>query len=522
MDALLSEISDLKAENADLAGERDALRKRVDDNHQEMEKLRAEKNQETEKLRAEIAALRARLGEAAKVEAQMEPDAEEEEAKREAAAEDARFECSFYFVSADYLRASTLTTLPSFQELQKTDGAIVRRTLSTGAAYRGEYTAKLLAVSHRWEHPSAPDGTGEQMRQIQAYTREHPEIEGVWYDYWSMPQGDRTRAQRVWFKRMLSNVNLLYLGLRVLALIDISYLSRFWTQFEAWLSMQEGSSDGLRPAPVSRRRVEMRCLHNATAGTEDKKLQSMWEAVTPSEAHALLSKPDVTVTNLSDKETQLVKVKQLDGEMRAAYSAGAAEALKASGVRAEDMNVRFAGATLREAGYTAPEVFGWRMKLLQRGGDTAKEALAAIKQLEPAERAEAAETLGLDPAGCTLEVLEGVVQLEDSHREVRLAAVSTLGKLEAAALAQHAGAIVAKLEDSDWGVRKAAVLTLGMLEAAALAQHADAIVAKLKHSDGGVRGASVSALGKLEAAALLSLSHSEALKTAREKQEGGP
>ena len=108
-----------------------------------------------------------------------------------------------------------------------------------------------------------------------------------------------------------TQVNLLYLGLRVLALIDISYLSRFWTQFEAWLSMQEGSPDGLRPAPVSRRRVEMCCIHNATKGAEDVKLQSMWKAVTPDEAHALLSKPDVTVTNQSDKEMQLVKVKQL-------------------------------------------------------------------------------------------------------------------------------------------------------------------------------------------------------------------
>lgn len=38
--------------------------------------------------------------------------------------------------------------------------------------------------------------------------------------------------------RVLRTVNLLYLGTRVLVLADISYLSRFWTQFEAWLSMQ--------------------------------------------------------------------------------------------------------------------------------------------------------------------------------------------------------------------------------------------------------------------------------------------
>lgn len=45
-----------------------------------------------------------------------------------------------------------------------------------------------------------------------------------------MPQGERTPAETVRFKRMLHNVNLLYLGCSVLALIDISYLSRFWVR----------------------------------------------------------------------------------------------------------------------------------------------------------------------------------------------------------------------------------------------------------------------------------------------------
>lgn len=44
-----------------------------------------------------------------------------------------------------------------------------------------------------------------------------------------MPQGkDKTEADKIFFDHMLQNVNLLYLGCRVLALIDISYLSRFW------------------------------------------------------------------------------------------------------------------------------------------------------------------------------------------------------------------------------------------------------------------------------------------------------
>ena len=42
-----------------------------------------------------------------------------------------------------------------------------------------------------------------------------------------MPQGKRTRADKLAFRWMLQNVNLLYLGCSVLLLVDISYLSRF-------------------------------------------------------------------------------------------------------------------------------------------------------------------------------------------------------------------------------------------------------------------------------------------------------
>ena len=56
-------------------------------------------------------------------------------------------------------------------------------------------------------------------------------------------------------------------------------------------------------------------------------------------------------------------------------------------------------------------------------------------------------------------------RLEHSKEGVREAAVSTLGQLDAATLAQHAPALVARLEDSESGVRKAAVSTLGRLDA---------------------------------------------------------
>ena len=85
---------------------------------------------------------------------------------------------------------------------------------------------------------------------------------------------------------------------------------------------------------------------------------------------------------------------------------------------------------------------------------------------------------------------------------VRWAALKTVGKLDAPALAPHAAALVAKLEDSEYYVRKAAVETLGKLDAAALAQHAAALVAMLEDSDHDVRKAAVETLGKLDAAGI--------------------
>ena len=70
-----------------------------------------------------------------------------------------------------------------------------------------------------------------------------------------------------------------------------------------------------------------------------------------------------------------------------------------------------------------------------------------------------------------------IAMLENHNDNVRYAAVKTLGQLDAAVLAQHAPAIVAKLEDSDSDVRLAAVDMLvklkaaGKLDAAVFAQH---------------------------------------------------
>ena len=69
-------------------------------------------------------------------------------------------------------------------------------TLNADEAYRNGYARTLLSVSHRWEDPSQPDVAGAQMREVRQYLLEHEEIEGVWYDFWSMPQDERTADER--------------------------------------------------------------------------------------------------------------------------------------------------------------------------------------------------------------------------------------------------------------------------------------------------------------------------------------
>ena len=48
------------------------------------------------------------------------------------------------------------------------------------------------------------------------------------------------------------------------------------------------TAPGLGAASEVKRRVTIECLHNATAGSEDKKLVAMWERVTHKDAHTLL------------------------------------------------------------------------------------------------------------------------------------------------------------------------------------------------------------------------------------------
>ena len=127
-----------------------------------------------------------------------------------------------------------------------------------------------------------------------------------------MPQGKAKSAiEKQEIRVMLPNINLLYLGCSVLILLDLSYLSRFWTQFEAYLSLRRATVRGLTDASPEQRRVTIRCMYNKQPAME-RMLIDTWAHKNLHEAHEYLARPDVIVTNESDKEQQLLKLWQLD------------------------------------------------------------------------------------------------------------------------------------------------------------------------------------------------------------------
>jgi len=156
------------------------------------------------------------------------------------------------------------------------------------------------------------------MYELQSYLLANRDIELVWVDYSCMPQRERNgqeaaRELREEFKAMLPNINLIYIGCSVLVLADLSYVSRFWTQFECWLAMCEPSEEGLTGSATRnhQRRCDIRCIHNAPASFE-KMLRELWSSKDWVEVYRVLMRPDVDVTNASDKTQQLPKIPLLN------------------------------------------------------------------------------------------------------------------------------------------------------------------------------------------------------------------
>jgi hypothetical protein len=83
------------------------------------------------------------------------------------------------------------------------------------------------------------------------------------------------------------------------------------TQFEAYLSLRTVTANGLDVTPDAERRCVITCIHNAPASFSEA-LTGMWATKTADQAYDVLVKPDVRVTNQSDKDVQLPKLKTLN------------------------------------------------------------------------------------------------------------------------------------------------------------------------------------------------------------------
>ena len=197
---------------------------------------------------------------------------------------------------------------------------------------------------------------------------QHTEIEYVWYDYWCLPQTvphpsqigvheakqnqslpnqrTKTEAEKKAFNYMLRNIHNVYLGCSVLILLDDSYFGRFWTQFEAWMSMRTSKSEfslawsdevegdaaaaaadadtvSAVPSADASADAESRwtaaVLYGKTAleiETMTQHLISKWQYVHSKEAHDKLNKPDCLVTNDHDKHVMLMQLLDIEKEVK--------------------------------------------------------------------------------------------------------------------------------------------------------------------------------------------------------------
>ena len=226
----------------------------------------------------------------------------------------------FWFLRADFVLSFSGKKMPIFQELQRdSPGALEQIEISFEDVLSGTLATSYCVCSHRWMLSDRPDEDGTQLRAVKEHLGANRHLKHVWFDAWCMPQGKRSPEDEAGFRAMLANVNLLYLGMSVLILLDLSYLSRFWTQLEAWLAMQDTTLGGLKSAVgTARERHTIKCIYNAGGGMAGE-LVRMWASKTPAEAFQTLSQPDVSVTNQSDKEVHLPKIEGLDEQVKGAF-----------------------------------------------------------------------------------------------------------------------------------------------------------------------------------------------------------
>lgn len=219
----------------------------------------------------------------------------------------------FTFLSAQKILEYPGVKLPHFRAVNLDEHlgpmALVEMSISLAEVMADALRLKeCVAVSHRWLQPMNPDPRGEQLRCLKRFLAANPSVKYVWLDWCSLPQNvwlQRTAEEEAHFRASLANLYLLFLGVRVLVVLDQQYSGRFWTVYEAWLAQRSiGGSDGLEAVLPSQSRVTFLPIMNSDE--EDVEVfRKKWGKTTPQQAYARLSRDDIIVTNQSDKDMQL-------------------------------------------------------------------------------------------------------------------------------------------------------------------------------------------------------------------------
>lgn len=212
----------------------------------------------------------------------------------------------FKFVKADVLRKWTGGALPKHQDLHNTLGVdcFVDKDVRFKDIVSGEAFRDHLVISHRWQQLGHPDPNGEQLQEIRTYLQANIEVRFVWLDFWCLPQGKRDNAAETHFRNALDKVYLLFLGFPILILLDFSYMGRFWTSYEFFLSTREIEHSGELVQAASNSRTKIVCMGAVDDVIREPMLKT-WSSCSLEQAHAKLAKVDIVVTNQTDKEQQL-------------------------------------------------------------------------------------------------------------------------------------------------------------------------------------------------------------------------
>ena len=227
--------------------------------------------------------------------------------------------CTFSFIKAQKLRESNTATFERLLTLQqmtiKFPEWLQEESIKMDTACQKGYR-HILAVSHRWENPDDCDPTGVQLDALREFLKKNRDITLVFFDFMCMYQGsNKTPGEKATFGVQLPNINLLYLGASVLILLDGEYTRRFWTQFEAWLSMQKATAGGLVSVSEEDRRYSIVCI-NRTPDSKKGDLVELWSNCDANRARDILMGESVKVTNQSDKEVQVHKIASLDWRVK--------------------------------------------------------------------------------------------------------------------------------------------------------------------------------------------------------------